>query len=834
MDETDHPQRVEELQQKVNGAKESAYRSELDRIDRDIESKTQDLIAAFRAREEAAKAEKIIEIDARRAKAAEEFASRAEAFRGRLESEQRTKQERLARAREERRIRLEEEQRRKEEEERRRREEEERKRVEEEARARAEEERKRQEEELRRQDEERRRKEEERLRREEELRKKEEEERRRLQEEIRRKESEHRRQEEERKERIISLIASAEVLYANKEYESALVEVAKALVNDPTNPAARALEQRIKEAQGIPLEPVEGIPQEEEPPVVVESVPEEPKTINRISPAGAIKEKTSTRGKMWAVAALVVVAVVIVVIWQFHKGLFPQRFRLAMLPLTSPTNDIEDARLGTALSMDIIERLEEFTPVEIMAATSTIHLRTLTDFPERHAFSYGYLYALTGSVKRDATGYEIKVTLVDSLGASAWSQNYNVAQSALSSFPSTLTRDLLLTMEIDQSRIDEVLHSRSHTPKELAYTYYLNGLAESGASNALGTENAYTTFLQAAQEDPTYADAPAHAALALVHLIGTRTNVADSTVANVARLANASLALDPTNPQAHLALAHIRLLQKQYEMSLQQIDTVLDQAPNNAAAQLLKSRIHIEKGDYDRALESALKAYARDPSDMDVLTILTSLHLLLGTPAEGFGYLESGVVIAPDSTDYLSGPYANAIMFDPELLLSRLNRVRLACERRLAADPQDYATTYRLARMMQVSGSAQGASDLLEKNVKLIQAALKTDAGEPRKTMILALTLTRLGRYAEASTLAKRMVEQVGSPYVLYKAAQVNALQLYSQKNREIDPHRLEETLKYLRTAVQAKFVLDEIIDADFFNLFDKPEFRTAIRVVTE
>jgi hypothetical protein len=82
--------------------------------------------------------------------------------------------------------------------------------------------------------------------------------------------------------------------------------------------------------------------------------------------------------------------------------------------------------------------------------------------------------------------------------------------------------------------------------------------------------------------------------------------------------------------------------------------------------------------------------------------------------------------------------------------------------------------------------------------------------------------------------LAKRMVDQVGSAFVLYKAAQVNALQMYSQKNKELDPKRLEETLKYLKDAIKARYTLEEIVDADFFNLFDKKEFRSAIRVVTE
>jgi hypothetical protein len=137
--------------------------------------------------------------------------------------------------------------------------------------------------------------------------------------------------------------------------------------------------------------------------------------------------------------------------------------------------------------------------------------------------------------------------------------------------------------------------------------------------------------------------------------------------------------------------------------------------------------------------------------------------------------------------------------------------------------------------MMQVSGSALEGSALFEKNVRLIQAALKSDPGDPEKTMYLALTLTRLGRYPEASSLTRRMVEQWGnSAFVQYKAAQVSALQMYSQKKKETDPKKQEEVLAFLKTAMRQRFMLQEIVDGDFYNVFDKKEFRSAIRAVVE
>jgi TolB-like protein/Tfp pilus assembly protein PilF len=822
----------DDLKRRIDASREAGYADELKRIDREIDSRAQELLRQTLDREEAVRQEKLKSLEADQLRARQAIVAREEEFRQKLQDSQREKQERLKRAREERRLREEAEQRRREEEERLRAEEDRRRKEEEEARQKAEEERRRQEEEIRRQAEEERRKEEERLRREEELRKKEEEERRKLQEEIRRKEGELRRQEEERRERIITLIASAEVLFANNDYENARVEVAKALVNDPENPEARALERKIKEAQGISV--TEQTP-EPEPEYVPAPVPEDLRTINTISPAGAIKGEAKPRGKKWFIIAAVVVIAGLVVLWQVQKGLFPSSFKVAVLPFSSSANSIEEARLGSSLAMEVINRFEHVEALEVMAYPSAVNLQSGSRPPEQEAYRLGFLYALRGSVRQNSGGIEVQVTLEDSSGMKAWSKTYPVSTRELSGFASLLVHDVLEVMEIDASTIERVTRQHSATPAPGLYAFYLGGLEQLGRPGAGGAEAAYSFFMQALSEESTYAQAAAGASLALLTSMDPQFQIPESSMQKAESLAKTALTYDPLNPEAHLALARLLLMKKKYELAGSQLDTVSQETPNNADAFLLRARIRTELGEYRKAFDDAVRAYSLNPRDMDVLTTLANIHLLLGSIREGFGYIESVVAIAPDSTEFLIGPYANAILFEPELLLTHSGRVRRACERRLLANPQDYRALYRLARMMQVSGSALEGSALFERNVRLIQAALKSDPGDPEKTMYLALTLTRLGRYPEASNLTRRMVEQWGkSAFVQYKAAQVSALQMYSQKKKETDPKKQEEVLAFLKTAMRQRFMLQEIVDGDFYNVFDKKEFRSAIRAVVE
>src|ERR1051325_2281078 len=63
----------------------------------------------------------------------------------------------------------------------------------------------------------------------------------------------------------------------------------------------------------------------------------------------------------------------------------------------------------------------------------------------------------------------------------------------------------------------------------------------------------------------------------------------------------------------------------------------------------------------------------------------------------------------------------------------------------------------------------------------------------------------------------------------LIRIAQMYSLQMYSQKEKKIDEKAKENALRALSDAVRLSYRLDELASADFYNLSDQPEFRTAI-----
>jgi tetratricopeptide (TPR) repeat protein len=235
-------------------------------------------------------------------------------------------------------------------------------------------------------------------------------------------------------------------------------------------------------------------------------------------------------------------------------------------------------------------------------------------------------------------------------------------------------------------------------------------------------------------------------------------------------------------------------------------------------------------GKYKDALSVLGKAYALDPFDPDLLQAFAVAHQLAGTIRDGRIYSLSAARWAEDSTAYLVGPFADAVVLDPDLSLTQSDRVIAACRDQLRADPGDYATMYRLARLLQVTGKPLDAAALLAKSETILRAAVQHDPRNAGAMMYLALTLTRQGKFPEAAQLALKAEKTwPDNPEIKYRIAQMYTLQMYSQKEKKIDEKAKENALQALRDAVKLSYRFDELASADFYNLLDQPEFRSAI-----
>jgi len=288
-------------------------------------------------------------------------------------------------------------------------------------------------------------------------------------------------------------------------------------------------------------------------------------------------------------------------------------------------------------------------------------------------------------------------------------------------------------------------------------------------------------------------------------------------------------ASSPGHPEEHLTRANILRLQKAYQSAIREYDAALTIDSSKADAYVGRGDVYLMIGKYADAIKSFVHAIDLGYRDSTILLSCACAHQLNGSFKEGSAYYELALSSAKDSTKYLVGPMADAMLHDRTLFLKFGDRTRRAFERSLSAYPGDYMCRYRYARYMISSGDSKSGNDLLQKNIDLLVEEFQKNPDDVRIMVCLALGMARLGHFTEAEGFAKDAA-QYGKihPEILYKIAQMYAVQF--QSSRRMNSIFKNKALQVLREAVAARFMPDELTNADFESLCSMPEFSSAIR----
>ncbi|MBI1802975.1 MAG: tetratricopeptide repeat protein [Ignavibacteria bacterium] len=670
----------------------------------------------------------------------------------------------------------------------------------------------------------RRRAEEEQIRRESEEERKREAEKKRSELETLRRDQERLRREVERQERIQTLLQTAESFYASGNYEHAAIEVAKALVNDPAHPDILALDQKVKEAQEKGTAAA----------VVVEeklsrSVTEAPQLRKTPSLKPEQKSKLFRYIAYGIFTSLVVVAVFVLI--HFKKRIFPTPIKVVVIPWTLASNSPEENLVATGLAAELSTLFEQLKPVMALGTSSVYNSMQTSKDPAQAAFRLGYPYVIQGSFSHTGDNLFANLQLVDSTGAILWSRQFVKSNSSLSQLPREVFADVMGTF---RTLTDESLTHHSVPTQPIAsdaYILYLEGLAQLYGRSAENVRQALDLFMKASLQDQQFAEARAAAAKAILFQLERGWDTSRSSFSIAKNLAQEAVKIDSSLGSAYCALGEVLTQEGKYDEAIQQLDRALELTPRSSDVQLSRAITYFKIGKYNELMDAMARAYELNPLDTYVLTTYASMHQLTGTARQGIAYHEIALTLVADSTSYLIGPVADEILSDPSLSLIYSSRVGAAFQRRLRADSSDYTAKYGLARMLQVTGQAADATDLLMKLESRLKAHLQLHPRDVRAMVLMAKTLTRLGKFPEATELAKQALKiDPGSPEVRYRIAQVYSLQMYSQKNNAIDEKKKSEALQALRNALAHSFRLDELTNADFYNMYEQSEFRSVLQ----
>jgi TolB-like protein len=786
--EQEDRQKAEELQRKAEELRKRAFEEETRRIDDEAEKRAREMAQERLTEDQNLHKQKLQDAEFQKL--------RAEQLRQAQEDEVQRVLDLDRQKRQEARLREEMEQKRREEDEKRRADE------------------KRMQEEISRQ-----KAEDEKMRREEEQRRKEETDKKRVELDTLRREQERLRREVEKQERVESLLKSAKNFYINGDYEHAAIEVAKALVNDPSHIEALALEQKIKETQGKTKDKV------------VEEKPVENKAQVKPSTVRAPKVEKSPTVKLLIYAIIIgILVLATIIVIQVKKKIFTTPVGLAVLPLSSPTNILEDKILGAALSSEIIDEFERSRSYMPLGYSSSYRISHISNAPEAAAFRLGYAYVLEGSIGHSDNKIFIRLRMIDSSGNLVWQDDYSKPAEILHEIPDDIYHQITETLHPETGEPAGPTSTAHRIINQDAYLMYLRGLEMLPRLTSESSLNALQLFNQAIQQDGLFPEPRTAAASVMITRFENGWDTSSASLKQAQFMAETSLKIDPSNGPAYCVLGDIAMLGHAYGRALQLFDTAINYMPRSSRVYFDRAKLYFRWEKYNEVVDAMAHAYELDPRNIEILETFGFLHQLMGTPRQGMGYHEAVLSIVDDSTAYLIGPIADILLMDAGLLLSYSDRVINACQHHLRADSTDYTTMYRLARVYQVTGNSMAAISIFNKIETLLRKKIQQNPRDGKAFAYLGLTLTRLGRFPEATGFAEHAVETDGrNTEVEYTVAQMYSLQMYSSKNKTIDEKKKSMAIQTLKGALGLGYRLDELTNADFFNMYEHGELSSAI-----
>lgn len=699
-----------------------------------------------------------------------------------------------------------------------------------EARRRQQEEEKRQQEELKRQQEE-----EKRLRDEEENRRLEEEKKRHLeeeelrlkQEELRlleevklRREEQIRIEKEELENRIQEMLRQAENYFRQGNYELALIETAKALVNDPNHENALALKQRIKEAQQ-PTEPVADLETEL---IEIETEEDIEKPENEEAPQKREpvfekrpRHKISKKSFIIAAAVVVIFAITIILLEYLPTFLKPTP-TIAILPLTSSSGILEDDILGNALAKDINMRLSYIKDFKLIGHSSVITLKNISADINKSINGAGFNYILSGTITRTGESRIIKFRLTDSLNSVIFEKNLVKDPNTLNELSSEICKELTIQFGV---KVENDLIFRSPTFDQTAYLMYMRGLELLNRKTLASYNNAQELFDQASSADNGFADAFAASGFVSVSKIENYWDAGESEFRKAEDKLQRALIISPKLYTSKRSLGLLYMYQRNFRNAYKELYEAINLSPNCADNYLAAAKLYNSTGKYTDARDALIKSSTLDPFNLELLEMFAYTYQLLGDYPEAFKIYQKAYPLISDTSSFILKSVSNAILFDPDLKTIYAQNLIEMLEKGININSNDYIGMYNLARIFQAIGKNSEAAPILEKALKVIETKIAKDPQNSDLSIYLALVNTRIGRFPIAIEYAKKSLSQnPQSVEVKYKVARMYAIQ--KADSTAID---------FLKKSVNIHFNLSEILDIDFFNLRTKPIFLNTIKL---
>jgi TolB-like protein len=318
---------------------------------------------------------------------------------------------------------------------------------------------------------------------------------------------------------------------------------------------------------------------------------------------------------------------------------------IAVLPFSQLAGGAEAARMGEAISHDLIAELSRLRWLLVIARSSSFRFRGEEATLERVRAALDVRYVLTGAVELEAGRLSIAVELCDAEeGGVLWAERFRGAAETVHEIRERIVQSVTGALEL-QIPLNEAKRARLRPPENLdAWSAYHLGLHHMFRFSREGNAAALPLFERAIALDPGFARA--HAGLSFTHFEDAFLGFADDVgraESLAQRAAETGLEHDPLDPFCNLVMGRFFWLRGQLDASLPWLDRAIQINPNYAQATYSRGWTTTLLGasrDGCADVETALRLSPLDPLAYGMLGVKAFSHMALDEPAEAAFWAE--------------------------------------------------------------------------------------------------------------------------------------------------------------------------------------------------
>lgn len=307
---------------------------------------------------------------------------------------------------------------------------------------------------------------------------------------------------------------------------------------------------------------------------------------------------------------------------------------IAVLPFDNVSGDPDQEYFADGMAEDIITALSRFRWFLVIARNSSFIYKGRKVDVRQIGRELGVRYVLEGSVRKGGDRLRITAQLIEAAnGGHLWADKYNGTVEDVFDLQDQIAEGVVGAIEPSIRRA-EIERARRKRPENLdAYDLYLRALPFAWAFSPEGTAKAIPLLDQALRLDPGYA--AAHGLAAYCHLRGFAWgDLNDSEKATAIRHARTVLSTDTDDAMA-LAFSGlvIGFLEGDFGPACSAIEKAVTLNPNSAQAFALGAALNSFVGRFDAVIDYAQRSIRLSPFDpLSYLTLnaLSRAYFLSG------------------------------------------------------------------------------------------------------------------------------------------------------------------------------------------------------------